>query len=236
MKYHASKPLFSGKTKMAELILRNYTLLSLLPRFDITLGFGEKSIATLCHERGIDLTLFLMICNIHSMSDYTPSDETIAALDIDSLVEYLSRSHTYYTKERITSIERKLSQIKGECANEQHELVVKFFDEYCHEVVRHFEYEDKQVFPYIKTLVTGETPTNFNIDQYEDNHENIDDKLSDLKSIIIKYLPESYPSAERIDILNDIFLFEDDLEKHTRIEERVLIPLVKNIERSHGEK
>ncbi len=225
--------LFNGNSKMAEIVLSNYKLLSLLPRFDISLGFGEKSVATLCSELDIDKHLFLMMCNVHTFDNYTPSSEELRVLKLDHLVEYLSRSHSYYIEQRLSSIECKLSQIKGECMPMHYEIVVKFFDEYRSEVMRHFEYEDREVFPYICSLVTSQTPINFNIEQYEKNHENIDDKLSDLKSIIIKYLPENVLSAERIEILNDIFLFEDDLEKHTRVEERILIPLVKYIERDH---
>ncbi len=236
MKYHNSEPLFIASTKMADIILKNYTLLSLLPRFDIKLGFGEKSVSKLCAELGINHELLLMVCNINTFEGYMPSSEELSAIDVRDFIDYLTRSHNYYKDERILSIESKLAQIKGDSEQNHHTIIAKFFDEYKREVLKHFEYEDRVVFPYVKSLVSGGGDGEFDIEQYEKNHENIDDKLSDLKSIIIKYLPDSYPSAARIDILNDIFLFEDDLDKHTRIEERILIPMVKNIEAGYGNK
>ncbi len=234
MKYHKSEPLFTASTKMADLILTNYKLLNLLPRFGITLGFGEKSVTKLCGEMGIDQNLFLLVCNTNTYKQYIPTPDELSTIKIDALIEYLSRSHSYYIDDRISSIESKLNHIKEECLAEHHIIVAKFFDEYKQEVLKHFDYEDRVVFPYIKSLASKSAESQFGIEQYEEHHENIDDKLGDLKSIIIKYLPESYPSAERIDILNDIFLFEDDLSKHTHIEERILIPFVKNIESKNG--
>ena len=46
----------------------------------------------------------------------------------------------------------------------------------------------------------------------------------------MKYLPEAYVSQARIDVLNDIFKIEEDLNKHTVIENLLLIPLVSKIE------
>ncbi|MFR9650042.1 MAG: hemerythrin domain-containing protein [Rikenellaceae bacterium] len=234
MKYHKDEPLFTATAKMADLILENYKLLSMLPRFGITLGFNEKSVSTICKEANISQELFLMICNINSYDHYTPNAEELESIKIEELVEYLTRSHSYYADERLSGIESKLELIKQGCDSAHHQIVAKFFGEYKQEVLNHFDYEDRVIFPYIKSLVRERIEQTFDVEQYEKNHENIDDKLSDLKSIIIKYLPESYPSERRIEILNDIFILEDDLSKHTCIEERILIPLVKNIEHDNG--
>ena len=57
-------------------------------------------------------------------------------------------------------------------------------------------------------------------------HTNICDKIDDIKSIIIKYLPESCSTAERCDLLFDLFRMRDDLDKHTLIELKLLTPMV----------
>lgn len=227
--------LFSSTTKMADLILANYRILTLLPRFDIRLGFGDKSISDVCERYGVNEHFFLMVCNIHTLDHYCPEKEDLTDIDIESMLQYLKKSHDYYLGNRITSIEKKLSTMADYCTSNHHKIISKFFSEYKQEVVKHFKYEDEEVFPNIRILIKGDK-LDFHIDQYEENHDNIDDKLSDLKNIIIKYLPQDCSTEERNDILLDIFLFEEDLTMHTRIENKILIPYVRQIEKSYGKK
>ena len=70
----------------------------------------------------------------------------------------------------------------------------------------------------------------YDIETSEKNHSNIDDKLSDLKNILIKYLPNIGMVAEQTELLFQIFSLEDDLSRHTFIEDVVLIPLVRHME------
>ncbi len=224
------KHFFTKETKMADAILQNYTLLSVLPRFDIELGFGEKNIQKICTELEIDVNFFLLVCNIHTFNYYNPSKEDLENINLQSVIQYLEKSHRYYTQSRINSIEGKLDALEILNPGNHHQIVKDFFHEYKNEILNHFDYEENEIFPYIYKLINKEIAKPFHIDQYEENHDNINDKLVDLKNIFIKYLPANYTSEERTHILNDIFLFEDDLSKHTRIEERVLIPIVKSIE------
>ena len=59
---------------------------------------------------------------------------------------------------------------------------------------------------------------------------NIEDKLSDLKNILIKYLPEKSSLEEKTILLFNLFDFERDIDKHTLLEDLVLIPKVHNME------
>lgn len=226
--------LFSGSTKMADIILRDYRIVTLLPRFNIRLGFGEKTLSEVCAKYGVNEPFFLLVCNIYTFDDYVPDREELVDIDIESLLRHLRRSHDYYINHRIASIERTLAMMADYCPGQHHKIIGTFFSEYKQEVLNHFDYEDSEVFPNIAAFIKGEQ-VDFHIAQYEENHDNIDYKLSDLKNIIIKYLPENCSTEERSDILTDIVLFEEDLTKHTRIENKVLIPYVREIERIYEE-
>ena len=93
-------------------------------------------------------------------------------------------------------------------------------------MLNHFNYDVEIVLPYIKNLSKNTYEKGFHIEQYEENHSNIDDKLSDLKNILIKYFPNNNSTDIQIDVLTEIFQFEEDLIKHTRIEDKILIPYV----------
>ena len=114
-------------------------------------------------------------------------------------------------------------------------LIDKFYDDYDSEINNHFLFEESIVFPYIEKLAEQEKGSNsdFRISNFEDNHSNVGEKLNDLKNIIIKYLPEEYSSPLRFDILKDIYNLEKELQKHSLIENRLLVSLVQKIEKSH---
>lgn len=69
------------------------------------------------------------------------------------------------------------------------------------------------------------------MDEFMDNHTDICEKIDDMKSIIIKYLPESCSIAQRCDLLFDIFALREDLVRHTLLEMKILAPLIKQEER-----
>ena len=112
-------------------------------------------------------------------------------------------------------------------AEKDGKLLKRFYKEYQNEVKSHFEFEEEIVFPYITNLAQGVKSDSFTIETFEENHSNIEDKLSDLKSIIIKYLPGGVLQEERISVL---FRLSEDLEKHTLIEDKILAPYVELLE------
>ena len=53
-------PQLSPKMKMADAINQYHSLLTVLPRLGIPLGFGEKSIEQLCSEHHVSLPLSIV--------------------------------------------------------------------------------------------------------------------------------------------------------------------------------
>lgn len=219
--------------KMSDIILDNYVLLTVLPRFGIKLGFGEQSAGEVCRKYGVNEQFFLLVCNVCTFDDYLPDEMGILELDAASLINYLQSSHNYYLNEKICSIEQQLGMLGNSCSDLHNHIINSFFEEYKKEIIKHFHYEERDVFPYVQSLLKGEIIGDFNINQYEHNHSNIEDKLSDLKNIIIKYLPEDCSSELRNKVLFEIFLFEQDLVKHSLIEDKILVPFVVQLEKSY---
>ena len=224
--------LFTPKMKLADIISSNPSLVLILQRFRIELGFGEKSVAEVCRANGLSEQFFLLICNVYTNDRYLPSMEELQETDMSSLVPYLIASHSYYLDERIPHIERHLDRIAEACPKNHKEILQRFFHDYKTEVQNHFLYEEKTVFPYIEALRKGESGDGYSINQFEENHSNIEDKLNDLTNIFIKYLPGNIMPKERVSVLFDIFQLSGDLNKHSLIEEKILIPYVVTVERS----
>lgn len=175
-----------------------------------------------------------MICNIYAFENYSPRKEEIDQTEIDQLLAYLRHSHSYYLDDRIQRIQDQLKIMSANSDLAHQKILNRFFEEYKNEVINHFEYEEKTVFPYIQSIGVGKKATGYEIEIFEQNHSNIDDKLSDLKNIFIKYWPADSSQKERTAILFNIFSLEEDLRKHTFIEDKVLIPLVQKLEQNYG--
>lgn len=216
---------------MVELIESDYNLLLLFPRFGLELGVGESSVAEQCMSQGVSSQLFVMMCNIYSHADYMPSQDELNQIDVEQLLSYLSRSHTYYVQSRIKPIEEQLKALSAQCTSSHSAVLQRFFAEYEQEVMHHFSYEEDTVFPYIRTLMScHKRQPGYDINTFRHNHSNIDDKLSDLKNILVKHLHGIGIAAQTTELLFQIFLLEEDLNRHTFIEDVVLIPLVQHLE------
>ena len=225
--------MFTESMKLADLLETDYRLLSIVSRLRLPLGFGETTVGEMCRRHGLSAELFLLICRIYaSDGDFVPAPEHLAIGDLANIMNYLHSSHQYYSESVIPRLGSKIGKMMDACDAIHRKILNTFYSDYCREVANHFDYEEQTVFPYIRALLAGESPARdgYSIEKFGENHSDIDAKLSDLKSIIIKYLPDSCPAEVRYDVLFDIFRFEEDLRRHTEIENNVLIPLVEKLE------
>lgn len=221
---------FSESMKLADLIGINWHLLNVLSRLGIGLGFGEDTIREVCAKRGINYHSFLLICNVYTYDDYLPSSELLSKADTDTIVDYLHNSHSFYLDKEFISLEENINAMVEPCDQKQKMIVARFFADYKTQVQNHFAYEETVVFPYVRSLKEGRREEGYSIEKFEENHSNIDETLHDLKNIVMKYLPDTCNTVQRNEVLYRIFRLEDDLAKHTLVEDTVLIPLVNRIE------
>ena len=226
--------IYSGKMKAADLISADWRLLSIFERLDIKLGFGEATIDEICSRYNLSTELFLMICNIYSFNSYRPTAEKLKKEDLPHILSYLRASHKHYMNNWFPRLHNNIHTMMEEYEDTNSYVLNKFFDDYDTEIKKHFEYEEFSVFPYIESLLNGSSEAVYKISNFEDNHTNVEEKLNDLKNIIIKYLPGTYTSNIRMKVLNEIFKIESDLRKHTLVENRLLIPLVTKLEKNNG--
>ncbi len=231
-------------TQLAKAIHYNYLLLPVINRFGIQLGFGNKSVEQVCTEKNVNVSFFLEIVNSFIDKDYFPQSE-LQSFPLKLIVEYIKKSHEYYVERKIPQIEKmidKLFEGSLEENKKSFQLIKNFFNEYKNELFAHIGKEEKEVHPYIlkidhavqnnavnddlKKLVTKES-----IDKYANDHDNVEDKLFDLKNLIIKYLPPADDYTLSNSLLIELFRLERDLNDHSRIEEKVLVPKMQLIEK-----
>jgi len=217
--------------RIAELILNNHFLLLVLERFGVSLGVQEKTIEEICVENNINISLFLGICDLHLNMDSIPRI-VLENSDIQSVIGYLYRSHEYYKNEVLPKISKQTKLISENTDDLLFVLVERFFEEYKTEVLKHLEYEEIVVYPYVKNLTIDRISSlGYRIKDYKNHHQDIETKLYDFKNLLIKYLPDREDQSLRRDLLFELFRFEKDLRIHTVIEEAILVPAIENLEK-----
>lgn len=225
-----------GKMKLFKIIETDKRALVLFPRFGIDLGYGDKTIDDICQSKGIDLEFVLLMANTFLNPAYFP-DKQLQNVDLDMLIAYLTESHNYYLEERIPYLQKLISQFKESVDHPATAQLEKFFDQYIVEVKDHLAYEDDTAFPYMAMISSYlKNPDisfgniDYTVEVFEERHDNIQEKLSDLKNLLVKYFPPANDRYIRIRLLNELIDFEEDLINHARIEDKVLIPVVKQLE------
>ena len=207
--------MYEADDKMISLISDNYDLLQALGGFGINLGFGDKTVREVCDSQNVDTYTFLAIVNF-TMNGYKEYDDA-DRLSIPTLVKYLKAFHTYYLDFQLPFIRKKLVDSLDENDNLAR-LILKLYDEYAHDIRNHMKYEEKMVFPYVDSLLSGQTNNNYDIETFSKHHKQTDVKLHELKNIIIKYLPsDAHRNSQLTATLYDIYHCEEWLDQHADV-------------------
>lgn len=223
---------FSANHKMSDLINENHSLLLVISRFGLHLGFGNKTVCEVCETNGIDCITFLAVVNFLSEENFEV-DNAYENISIDTVVDYLKNAHTYFLDFKLPAIRNKLIEAVNQPEqNLPYGLIfMKFFDEYVEEVQKHMDYEDSTVFKYAKQLAKGQIDNKYSIAVFRKRHNEIDSKLEDLKNILIKYYPDKGSNHLLTEVLFDILSCEIDIMSHNKVEDYFFIPAVEAIER-----
>jgi hypothetical protein len=97
-------------------------------------------------------------------------------------------------------------------------------------------YEDDVVFPYVYSLIDKDANKQYSINIFEERHNDIEGKINDLKQILLKYVPGTTDQMLMVNVLTELYMSEEELEAHTFIEDNLVIPRVKEIEKERKKK
>lgn len=217
-------------SKMAYLISQNPSLIIMIEHFDMDFIVHDKTVEQLCKENNINIELFISLCDLYNGKN-TLNNADYSENDIITLILFLKNTHHFYKNDKYPEIKSLIEELYIENSLPEVKLVGKFFDEYMEEVVEHLDYEDQTVFPYIRQLLEKDpNVSEFSVKEYREHHTDIESKLAELKSLLLKHIPLKEKRSLRRKLLFSLFEFEHDLAIHSLIEENLLIPLVVNLE------
>lgn len=221
--------LYEADDKMVSLIRDNYNVLQALGAFGINLGFGDKTVRDVCEEQKVDTYTFLVVVN-HIINGYRHQgpDESIS---VRTLMKYLRASHEYFLDFQLPNIRHELQEVFSK-DNRMGRLILRIYDEYARSIVNHMKYEEKTLFPYVDSLINGKKINDYDVEIFSRHHGDSTSKLHELKEILIKYLPsDGLMNNKLTTILFNIYNNEEWLTLHSRVEEDIFIPAIRNLEK-----
>jgi regulator of cell morphogenesis and NO signaling len=159
------------------------------------------------------------------------------------IITYLSNTHQYFLEANVPEIQGLINKLleKSTAGNLKNiKLLDDFFNKYVGEMKIHFAHEEEVVFPYIREIEkaskekgrhsVSEMILKQPIETYERQHDDLEIKLTDLKNLIIKFLPPVNCRHIIQKLLMELFRVERDINDHSHMEEKVVVPKVKQLE------
>jgi regulator of cell morphogenesis and NO signaling len=228
--------------KLADVVHHDYTLVPIINRFGIHLGFGDDNIAEICQKHDVNTDFFITILNAFHDTHYFPREQ-LQHFSTALLIDYLRKAHRDFLEDKVPEIFQLIDNLaeKHPLDHKTSGLIRDFFAGYTRELSRHIQREEEKVYPYVLHLEMAVSAGKADdktrkelkimpISTYEAEHENVEEKLFDLKNILIKYLPEPTDDKPAYLLLRELFILEKELNEHARIEDLILIPKVKALE------
>ncbi len=229
--------------RLADYVAEHPSLLNFLDRLEIRLGFGDKTVRQVCKENGVDLFFFVELLNlVIQRHEFDP--QNIHLFSTSLTLRYLRNSHKSYLADYLPKLGEIIDELKRNEKGRAKDCKVlkKYFVEYKKEFYKHLNHEDSVIFPYIENLnanyefgivdeeITDKIRRN-SIQNYAKEHESLDEKVRDLKYLIIKYI-EPFQNSSIIRFFLKILLeLERDLNLHEMIENRILFKQAEQIEK-----
>lgn len=224
-----NQKIYEPDDTLISIIQDNASILQSLGAFGISLGFGNKTVREVCEEQQVDTYTFLAVINF-TINGSRQFDD-LNRISLSTLLQYLQASHAYYIDFQLPFIRKELAAALDENDNLAR-LILKLYDEYAHTIQNHMRFEEKNLFPYVQSLIDGAPLPDYDIETFSKHHPQIDQKLRELKNIIIKYLPsDPLHNNQLTATLYDIYNNEEWLTQHSAVEENIFIPVIRQMER-----
>lgn len=217
--------LVTPDTKLCEVIVDEPSVVPVINRFDIVLGVGDRTIKSICKEKGIDTSFFITILNAFIHESFFLENVT-GAFNAGDVVDYLRKTNNSYLRNQLPNIERHFAAlISRSDSNNNLPLLFNFYREVKTEIERRID-SDNQWFDAIISAEQSNSEVSVAGNAAQAESDPIEDKLSDLINMFVIHLRGDYDRNLCHAVLFAVISLEKDICQNNRIRNRVLRPLV----------
>ena len=217
--------LVTPDTKLCEVIVDEPSVVPVINRIDIVLGVGDRTIKSICKEKGIDTSFFITILNAFIHESFFLENVT-GAFNAGDVVDYLRKTNNSYLRNQLPNIERHFAAlISRSDSNNNLPLLFNFYREVKTEIERRID-SDNQWFDAIISAEQSNSEVSVAGNAVQAESDSIEDKLSDLINMFVIHLRGDYDRNLCHAVLFAVISLEKDIRQNNRIRNRVLRPLV----------
>ena len=217
--------LVTPDTKLCEVIVDEPSVVPVINRFDIVLGVGDRTIKSICKEKGIDTSFFITILNAFINESFF-LENVPGAFNAGDVVDYLRKTNNSYLRNQLPNIERHFAAlISRSDSNNNLPLLFNFYREVKTEIERRID-SDNQWFDAIISAEQSNSEVSVAGNAVQAESDSIEDKLSDLINMFVIHLRGDYDRNLCHAVLFAVISLEKDICQNNRIRNRVLRPLV----------
>lgn len=217
--------LVTPDTKLCEVIVDEPSVVPVINRFDIVLGVGDRTIKSICKEKGIDTSFFITILNAFIHESFF-LEKVTGAFNAGDVVDYLRKTNNSYLRNQLPNIERHFAAlISRSDSNNNLPLLFNFYREVKTEIERRID-SDNQWFDAIISAEQSNSEVSVAGNAIQAESDSIEDKLSDLINMFVIHLRGDYDRNLCHAVLFAVISLEKDIRQNNRIRNRVLRPLV----------
>lgn len=217
--------LVTPDTKLCEVIVDEPSVVPVINRFDIVLGVGDRTIKSICKEKGIDTSFFITILNAFIHESFFLENVT-GAFNAGDVVDYLRKTNNSYLRNQLPNIERHFAAlISRSDSNNNLPLLFNFYREVKTEIERRID-SDNQWFDAIISAEQSNSEVSVAGNAIQAESDSIENKLSDLINMFVIHLRGDYDRNLCHAVLFAVISLEKDIRQNNRIRNRVLRPLV----------
>ena len=214
-------------SKLADIIINEPSVVTVLNRFGITLGVADKTIGSVCAEKNLDREFFATIINTYINEDYFP-ERILSSFSASKMIDYLRKTNSHYEQFQIPNIERHFHFLisKSDPANSNLGLMLSFFNEVKSELLSRIANDNKHWFPRVISM-EQHTPwaIDSEIDGFDEEDDNIEDKINDLVNMLVIHLKGGVDNNLAYAVLTSLVGLKKDIRQNNRIRNRILRPL-----------
>ena len=183
--------LVTPDTKLCEVIVDEPSVVPVINRFDIVLGVGDRTIKSICKEKGIDTSFFITILNAFIHESFFLKNVT-GAFNAGDVVDYLRKTNNSYLRNQLPNIERHFAAlISRSDSNNNLPLLFNFYREVKTEIERRID-SDNQWFDAIISAEQSNSEVSVAGNAVQAESDSIEDKLSDLINMFVIHLRGDY--------------------------------------------
>ena len=204
---------------------------------------GGVSLERVCEKNNIVYNdLLLALENVEKIKNRA---ENYSSWSLDFLIDHIINIHHSYVRESIVVLQQyvnKVAKVHGHHYTELLEIKA-LFREVAEELTFHLQKEENILFPYVKYLVQVEkgeavfSKPQFQtvqnpIDVMEQEHENAGDAFKKIAVLTNNYTPPKEACNTFKALYSKLEEFEQDLHQHVHLENNILHPKAKKLEKN----